>query len=385
MATTMRLKSYFAGTVEAAMALARRELGEDAMLVQSRRASPEARYLGDYEVVFALAGPEGAPPKPAGEARPGAPPAASPPPENTAVERLASEIASLKNRLEQLSATLGEGRSGKAPGGVPASLHHVLSALIAAEVSPELAEEMVSAIAREDAPARQVLQRYVRVDPSLGVPGAERRIVALVGPPGCGKTTTLVKLAAQFALDPSKPAQILSMDLFRFAAAEQLRSYAAVLGIPCQCVESTFALAQAIEEHWQKHLILIDTPGLAERDLKTVEDLAVFLSHHSQIDTHLVLPASMRAADIARTADRYDRFGPRKLLFTRLDETRTIGPLLNESRRKTLPLSFLASGQQIPEDLEAAGAARIVELLLHAAAEKPRYPSSPAMGQGDAA
>jgi len=161
-----------------------------------------------------------------------------------------------------------------------------------------------------------------------------------------------------------RPTLLLSMDTYRVAAAEQLRSFAAILGVGFQVLETTGSLAQTIEENRGKELILIDTPGFGFGDMEDAAPLARFLASRSDIDTHLVLPCSMKSADLARTAERYGCFRPRRLLFTRLDETGSFGPILNEAARSGAPLSFFGTGQRIPEDLETASAIRAAELVL---------------------
>ena len=188
--------------------------------------------------------------------------------------------------------------------------------------------------------------------------------MALVGPPGCGKTTTLVKLAVNYGLAARKPVVLISMDTQRVAAAEQLRSYAAILGVGFQVLETTAALAQAIEENRGKELIFIDTPGLAFGDMEDSSSLAHFLSTRKDIDTHLVLSASMKSADLTRMVDCYEIFRPQRLLFTKLDETVSFGPILNEAARTGKALSFFATGQRIPEDIEAASQNRLASLVL---------------------
>jgi len=138
------------------------------------------------------------------------------------------------------------------------------------------------------------------------------------------------------------------------AADGQLRSHASILGAGFQAAETLRALAQAIEERHAKSPNLIDTPGYGPNDWEDAGDLARFLASRLDIEVHLVLSASMKSADLSRVVDRFEIFRPGKLLFTRLDETGTFGPIGNEAARTGKPVSFLASGRQIPEDLAPA-------------------------------
>jgi flagellar biosynthesis protein FlhF len=380
----MKMKSYFSATVEGAMAQARQELGGEAMLVDSRPAPAEARHLGDYEVVFATdVAPGPSVPSRSGE---------------TFNQRLSVEIAEMKRELESMRSALR--RSVYAPPvrhGVSHRFADAYAGLAAAEVSPDLAREIVEAAEARLQTARpapghlplrvqappadgafeqalvQEIEARVHCEPGLGRGEAAPHIAALVGPPGAGKTTTLVKLAVNYGLVSRRPILLLSLDTYRVAAADQLRSYAAILGVGFQIVETVSALAQTIEENRGKELILIDTPGLGAAEMDDAMGLARFLSSRTDIDTQLVLSASMRASDLARTVDAFGQFHPQRLLFTKLDETGTYGPILNEGVRTGKHLSFFTSGQRIPEDLEAATSARLIGLLLPAipAAQRP--------------
>jgi flagellar biosynthesis protein FlhF len=388
----MKIKSYFARTVEGAMATARQELGPDAMLVNSRKTSLETRHLGEYEVVFATVAP-GAEAVAAAATLPvesnsssaqasSAQPFAAQP----FGERLATEVADLKKELESMRRAIT--RSAFAPAqwvGVAPDLSDAYAMLTASEVAPDIAREIVqSAGSRLSGPRLsprpgsplpinpaafqqallEELQSRFQVAPTLGTGPGQPRIVALVGPPGCGKTTTLVKLAVNYGLAARRPVLLLSMDTQRVGAAEQLRSYAAILGVAFQVLETTNALAQAIEENRGKELIFIDTPGFALGDLQDSTSLAHFLSTRPDIDTHLVLSASMKSADLTRMVDAFEILRPQHLLFTKLDETGSFGPIFSEAARTRKPLSFFTTGQRIPEDLEAATQARLVELIM---------------------
>lgn len=358
----MRLKSYFAKNVQTALEMARLELGPEAMLVHSKKSPPEARHLGECEVVMALA---------PGDIAPAAPtPTAPPSPE--ACPRILAEMAEIRKQMERMAAAVSRSNVQSLAGGLSQpDLARIFSSLIESEVDAELAHDMLNRLRASNAGgdalhlllAAEVASR-VRCDAQLGRGRQEPRIVALVGPCGCGKTTTLVKLAVHSGLTARRPAQLISMDTCRIAAADQLRSYAAILGVGFQALETPGALAQAIEEHRNKGLILIDTPGCGPNEMADAADLARFLGSRPDIDTHLVLSASTRSADLSRVVDRFEIFRPQKLLFTRLDETEAFGPILNEAARTAKPVSFLTAGQRIPEDLEPATTERIVNLVL---------------------
>jgi flagellar biosynthesis protein FlhF len=365
----MRIKSYYAPTIEDAMAQARAELGPDAMLVNNRTAPPEAQHLGAYEVVFAT--DTGA------ELTETA---------SRAGDRLSVDVAELKKELEGMRRALTRSAFAAPPwAGASADASDLYAALNAAEVLPELARDIIQGAGSRVAPAPlsrvrerhdpavfhrallEELESRIQVQPELGRSPATPRIVALVGPPGSGKTSTLVKLAVNYGLACRRPVLLLSADTYRVAAAEQLRAYAAILGVGFQVVETVTGLAQTIEENRGKELIFIDTPGLGAGELDDSSGLARFLATRHDIDTHLVLSASMKSADLTRMVDSFHGFAPQRLLFTKLDETGSFGPILNEAARTGKPLSFFGNGQRIPEDLEAVTPRRLAELILNSA------------------
>ena len=375
----MRIKSFFARTVEEAMALARADLGPDAMLVNSRRTSAETRHLGDYEVVIVTDMP--------GLETPDAPVtvASARPATRPAGDRLSLEVGELKKELEGMRRALTRTTFAPQWRGASPDLSEAYATLTASELAPDLIRQVVQAadarlagpaISKTRGPVRidratferamaEELESRIMVEPLLGRGEARPRVVALVGPPGAGKTTTLVKLAVNYGLAARRPVLLLSVDNYRVAAADQLRSFATILGVGFQALETVGALAQALEENRGKELVFIDTPGLGASDMAEYSSLAQFLSTRSDIDTQMVVSSSMKSADLSRVVDGFEVFRPRRLVFTRLDETGSFGPILNEAVRTGKPLSFFTAGQRIPEDLEVASSGRLAALILN--------------------
>jgi flagellar biosynthesis GTPase FlhF len=406
----MRIKSYFSGTVESAMELARNELGEDAVILNSRAAPADARHLGAYEVVFGVDDLPAAPSRkdPAGE------PTAAP---GHRFEVLEGEIVALRHELRKMSRGIlapepfWAGRSDVSssreeqdlaaylmrrdlPEGAARELvrrgrerlghggatgprwRQPLAARVPGEpllfnagtgVFPAHPGLLAGMFADESPLAAAVLDQLVavlRIDPSLGRAPGGTKVVALVGGPGVGKTTTLVKLAAHYGLRARRPAHIISTDNLRVGAAEQLRSYAAILGIGFDLAETATALGQLLNEYAGKDLILIDTPGLGPGQMEDGAAIARFLGSDPRIDCHLVVPAYQKAADVSRLRDRFHAYDAAKVILTRLDETETIGGLLLALDESEAQISFLSMGQTIPEDLEPASVARLLDLFV---------------------
>jgi flagellar biosynthesis protein FlhF len=445
----MRIKSYFAGTVEAALDLARRELGEDAVLLNSRVAPAEARHLGHYEVVFgventaleeAAAGKTSAANPMAGNAaKPAWPavPATGPsrsadPAAGVPAGALAEEVRELRHqvaRLERLiraQAAAGAATTGPRPAGEPAGgqagrarppLAHFLTVRgfdpdfaedVAREVEALLAEwvsggrqpsgrasrqrpdpvpeegragvfrfgpgEVAGGVGQRGLVAEAmlaVLAARIRIDAGPSAGQVRRRVLAIAGPAGAGKTVTLAKLAAIHGLSRRLDVAILSADTIRIAAADQLRTYAAILGFPFELLETPRAFETALIAHANRDLILLDTPGWRAAQWSTDPDAAPWrqcLARHGEIETHLAVPATLGAVELRRTIEPFRAAGASRLILTHAEEVLAAGHFAPVAA-SGLPVSFLASGQSIPEDIEAASIARLLDLAF--AADQP--------------
>jgi flagellar biosynthesis protein FlhF len=192
-----------------------------------------------------------------------------------------------------------------------------------------------------------------------------KRVVAFVGPTGVGKTTAVAKLGARLALESKKKVMLITLDGCRIGAVEQLKTYASLIGLPFRAVRRISELSRIIDEQKQRDYLLIDTAGRGQRDLSSVKEPMDYLRESTEIERHLVLSATTKAVDMREIIDRFSICAPDRLLFTKLDETSTYGPIFNELVRTQKPLSYFADGQRVPEDLHALRGDQIIDIVLN--------------------
>lgn len=189
--------------------------------------------------------------------------------------------------------------------------------------------------------------------------------IAFVGPTGVGKTTTIAKLAAHYALGEKKKVALVTLDTYRIAAVEQLRTFAKIIHLPVDVVLSGLELDEALAKHRDKDLVLIDTAGRSQRDELQMAELRSVFCDRKRADVHLVLSATASSQNLLDTVERFKPLEPISLLFTKLDETNAFGTLLSTALRGQIPLSYFTTGQRVPEDIELATSERLVDLILN--------------------
>ena len=173
---------------------------------------------------------------------------------------------------------------------------------------------------------------------------------------GAGKTTTLIKIAIRECLAQRLPVRILSVDPYRVAAHEKLRSFASIIGVGFTAINSVQEFLAAAEESRNKSVVLVDTPGYSPAELDGITEIASCFERLANKQVHLLLPASMKRADLLRAVRDYAVLQADFLLFTKLDETESQGAILSTALEAGKPLSFFTHGQNIPEDIEPAHA-----------------------------
>jgi flagellar biosynthesis protein FlhF len=194
--------------------------------------------------------------------------------------------------------------------------------------------------------------------------GGTRHVVALVGPTGVGKTTTLAKLAAGFHFDQGTTVGFVTLDTFRLGAVDQLQKYADLLGAPCEVVSAPDQMLPALDRLSHCQLILIDTAGRSPRDGAQLDALNDFLRVAAPSQIHLVLSAASAQSHAQMALEQFAAVHPTHLLLTKLDESTCLGSWYRLLSSGTWPLSYLTTGQHVPEDILVANRRRVASLIL---------------------
>jgi flagellar biosynthesis protein FlhF len=404
----MKIKTYHSESVPKALDKIRRDLGPNAVILETKRTKKRS-FLGlvpklTYEITAASEPPPS--PKPAAEKKSletyeVAPAGASRNgnghangngrvaaelrdrlrPGNGAgrdagLERLAPEMKRISAEIGELKRLIGY----RTPLASPALLffrndllYEHFQHLVSQGVDENLAFSLVRLAARRVPPGDhsreafrkrlgQALSRIIRAEPIQ--PANIPRTVVFLGPTGVGKTTTIAKLAAMFALGEQKRVQLVTLDTYRIGAAEQLKTYGEIIGVPVHVASSVSDLREIIGRSADTDYLLIDTVGHSHKRVRDFEELASFLRQSPGCEKHLVLSMATKPDDLREIISGFDAFSIDKLLFTKLDESTSFGGIVNEQMRTGRPISYLTDGQNVPDDLIVPSSKSIAELLI---------------------
>ncbi len=203
------------------------------------------------------------------------------------------------------------------------------------------------------------------IDPSLTGNGPKAEI--FIGPTGVGKTTTIAKLASELSVTQKKKVALLTVDTYRIAAAEQLRTYASILEIPFRVIYSVEEIIAAAEDFKDYDYIMVDTAGHSQHNEELKNDIEAYIRALEDImecENFLVLSATTKYRDLLEIADSYSEVVAYKLIFTKMDETGAKGNLYNVRMHTGAPIAYITNGQNVPDDIAVFDAQRIVKNLL---------------------
>ncbi len=357
-----------------ALTMVRRELGPDAAVLHTREV--RNRWLGvlprarQIEVTASRGVPVPSRlPARAVETRPAAqsssrPKRGAPPARGADEARLSHQVQNQLSTLQSMVKDLCRHSKGDGRGDWPEELFRLFTDLLDAELSEELARELVERIRNDPRSAglsdpmmlkariAGMIEDDVRVAGPIRVTPGRCRLAALVGPTGVGKTTTIAKLAANFRLKEKRRVGLITVDTYRIAAIEQLRTYADIIDLPMHVVSTPREMRETVERMNHLDLILLDTAGRSPKDEIRLQELKVFLTEAAADEVHLVLSSVAAARTLEQTAEQFTAIGATSLILTKLDEANGLGNVLPVLRSSGLPLSYLTDGQNVPDDIE---------------------------------
>ena len=208
------------------------------------------------------------------------------------------------------------------------------------------------------------LERMGATTWSVKIPRGSQKRIALVGPTGVGKTTTVAKLAAIASLAKKRSTGFITVDDRRVGAIAQLQVYARILNLPMEVASSREEMRKSLRKLRKKELVLIDTPGIGQKHAGQILEVKELLDSARPLETHLLLNAATREKDLSRVVETFSVISVDSLIFTKLDESSQYGDLINQLIRTRIPVSYFTNGPEVPGDIEAATVEKLVDLIL---------------------
>lgn len=387
----MDVKTFRAKSMHEALKLVRRELGADAAVLHTREVrSGMFRWLGARQIEVTASATVNVPRRLPARTNSVAAERSRAADRNAAVATTATapplEVnyrdkfrADLKGQLADLHSMvedLCKQSENSKTHDLPESLFRLFTDLIDAEVGEDVARELIDKVrtgtSGDDlndivllkARLARLIEEEIQVCDPIRVEPGERRLVAMVGPTGVGKTTTIAKLAANFRLREHRRVGLITVDTYRIAAVEQLRTYADIIDLPMEVVATPREMRAAIERMADLDLILMDTAGRSPKDEVRIQELKSMLAEAKADEVHLVLSSVASLQQMKKAAEKFARVGVTSLLLTKLDEASGLGNLLPLVRSSRLPISYVTNGQNVPDDIEPANRRKLARIVL---------------------
>jgi len=277
--------------------------------------------------------------------------------------------------LHTLAERLRYGPTTRPQSKVPDAIFQIYTDMIELDFEESIAQELTNRLRSEVGTnlhsstalrieLARMLQSELTVTGPINVKKGQGRVVALVGPTGVGKTTTIAKLAANYRLRQNRRVGLITVDTYRIAAVEQLRTYADIIDLPMEVVSTPREMRESIARMSDLDLVLMDTAGRSPHDEIRIQELKSMLAESEPDEVHLVLSAVGGARSLISTAERFATVGTTSLLVTKLDEAICLGNLLSVTRSCGLPISYLTDGQNVPDDIQVAEQESLAQLVL---------------------
>lgn len=348
----MQVRKYQAGTIKEAIAMVKNVLGPDAMILSTKKVRKTGES-GLFEVTAVPGGDDMSTTN------------------GSALKEVKSELMSIKEMIYFLNHSggalekmiLNPGLLNLYAKLVRSGVHDHYAKLFLeragafSETAPRNGDNIRERTIRE-------ITQVIKITDAFEARDRRQTIAAFVGTTGVGKTTTIAKLAAQLMLKARKKVGLISIDNYRIGAMEQLRIYANILGIPCFPAFNRKDLVFALQRMEKTNVVLIDTAGQSQYDLARIEELKRMITDDLTISTHLLLSVGTTESEMSRTAINFSPLKFQSYIFTKMDEADRCGSVINQIMKMRAPISYITTGQNVPEDIEKAQKRKILHLLL---------------------
>ncbi len=383
----MQMKRYEVSSLQEAMRRVKKDLGPEAIILSTKTLRDSNPPL--LEVVAALDRKHDDEPLPASR-RPSPPPEA--PPAGAGMpdwarsitgelrelkgllgndrpdQQLREELSEVKEALFTLFDMLGFRRGG----GDPSPYGRLYHRLLANGVSRPRALKIVDGVRQEggsgeesyEASVRRAREAILRSISREEVPGLEKRVKALVGPTGVGKTTTLAKLAARFALEQKQKVGLITMDTYRIASVDQLQTYADIMKLPLRVAGDGEGFRESLRSFEDRDVILVDTPGRNPEDTEYLNELKRQFGGSPDLEVSLLLTPAMNREGLQVTADRFRLLDYDSLILTKLDECQRFGVVFDILEQAERPVRYVTCGQNVPQDIKEVTPGSLASLIL---------------------
>ena len=354
----MRIKKFTANNYSTALTEVKKELGEDALILSTRSIKPPTIMAGQKEAtrVEITAAVEYIGPVTASSVK-------------FSDENEKGDVE-LKSLIFNLLSQSGQAQSL----GLQSHQFDTYSRMVENGLDEKLAAKILQKTLEHNSqenidcgkePVMNLMKKVVPCKGEIDLKADGPKIVAFVGPTGVGKTTTIAKIAAEYALRRGQKLVLVSLDTYRLGAIDQLRVYGEIMEVPFEVASGKEDLRRIVDSHSDKDLILIDTTGRSHQDKDYSGELKEIFDDVGEVEIHLVLSVTAQEKLFAATYRQFSSIGVDRVLFTKLDEGLSFGSLFNFSVRNRLPISYFTSGQRVPEDLEVARPDRVISLIFN--------------------
>jgi flagellar biosynthesis protein FlhF len=377
----MKIKTYLADNIQDALQKIKIDLGKDAIILQTRQVK-KGGFLGFFSKplveVIAASDVNITREKPKTTANLNKLPLSAP---YFPKQKNEEDLEDIKTNLDEVKKLVKDlyvnnPQKNYLQPDLPVAFREVYSKMDYMEVDPSIIKKLIlnskAKLSEEElndkemvfnAVKSQILS-YLTPPKPIAIPKEKQIIVAFIGPTGVGKTTTIAKLAANFTLYHKKRVAMITADTFRVGAVEQLKLYGKILEIPVMVVNSPEEIRGLLSTLSEYELILVDTMGSSPNNKMQIKRIKRMLEQLVPNEIHMVLSAASKTREIGEILDSYSELNYDKLLFTKLDETKSYGVILNAVNHANCNLSYVTVGQNVPDDIKEASAEEIAEIIL---------------------